>query len=125
MGSVAERGLTVILSSHLIADLEHRCDYLIVLSESRVQVLGSVDELVAAHKTLIGPRTEGGRSIQGVDGVVRESRTDRQTTMLVRTNGPIGDPAWTVHDVGLEELVLAYLADPDAGTLPGPREVAS
>jgi ABC-2 type transport system ATP-binding protein len=124
MGSVAERGLTVILSSHLIADLEHRCDYLIVLSDSRVQVLGSVDELLAAHKTLIGPRTQGA-SIDGVDSVVRASTTERQTTMLVRTNGPIGDPAWIVHDVGLEELVLAYLAEPTAGTLPGPREVAS
>jgi ABC-2 type transport system ATP-binding protein len=124
MGSVAERGLTVILSSHLIADLEHRCDYLIVLADSRVQVLGPVDELLSAHKTLIGPRAPGA-SIDGVDSVVRASTTERQATMLVRTNGPVADPAWTVHDVGLEELVLAYLAEPTAGTLPGPREVAS
>jgi len=86
--------------------------------------LGSVDELLAAHKTVIGPRTQGA-SIDGVDSVVRASTTERQTTMLVRTSGLIGDPAWTVHDVGLEELVLAYLAEPAAGTLPGPREVAS
>jgi len=124
MGSVAERELTVVLSSHLIADLEHRCDYLIVLSDSRVQVLGSVDELLAVHKTLTGPRTTGG-SIAGVGAVVRRSSTERQTTMLVRTTGAIVDPAWVVHDVGLEELVLAYLAEPGAGTLPGPREVAS
>ena len=50
MGSVAERGLTVILSSHLIADLEHRCDYLIVLSDSRVQVLGPVDDCSPATR---------------------------------------------------------------------------
>jgi ABC-2 type transport system ATP-binding protein len=124
MGSVAARGLTVILSSHLIADLEHRCDYLIVLSDSRVQVLGSVDELLRTHKTLIGPRSEGG-SVRGVDSVVRTSSTDRQTTMLVRTDGPIVDRAWAVHDVGLEELVLGYLAEPEAGTLPGPRGTAA
>ena len=120
MGSVAERGLTVILSSHLIADLEHRCDYLIVLSESRVQVLGEVDDLLSRHKVLVGPRTDD-EPVAGVDVVVQASHTDRQTTMLVRSDAPITDPSWTVHAVGLEELVLAYLAEPSAGMLPGPR----
>ena len=59
VASVAEDGLTVVLSSHLIADLERCCDYLIVLSESRVQVLGTVDDLLAEHTVLVGPRTEG------------------------------------------------------------------
>ena len=122
MGSVAEQGLTVILSSHLIADLEHRCDYLIVLSEARVQVLGRVEDLLARHRTVIGPRWEG-RSIDGADAIIRTSSTERQTNMLVRTNGPIEDPAWTVHEVGLEELVLAYLAEPSAGILPGPSGI--
>jgi len=120
MGSVAERGLTVILSSHLIADLEHRCDYLIVLSESRVQVLGQVDDLLARHRTLVGPRRDDQR-VAGVDVVVRSSHTDRQTTMLVRTDSGITDPSWTIHAVSLEELVLAYLAEPSAGMLPGPQ----
>ena len=122
MGSVAERGLTVILSSHLIADLEHRCDYLVVLADSRVQVLGRVDNLLARHRTLSGPRHDG-RAIAGVDAIVRASSTDRQSNLLVRTNGPISDPAWTVHEVGLEELVLAYLAEPSAGVLPGPAGI--
>jgi ABC-2 type transport system ATP-binding protein len=52
--------------------------------------------------------------------VVRSSHTERQATLLVRANGPISDPAWRVHQVSLEDLVLAYLADPSAGTLPGP-----
>ena len=120
MGSVAERGLTVILSSHLIADLEHRCDYLIVLSESRVQVLGEVDDLLSRHMILVGPRRDDER-VAGVDVVVRSSHTDRQTTMLVRSDSPVTDPSWTVHAVGLEELVLAYLAEPSAGMLSGPR----
>ena len=120
MGSVAERGLTVILSSHLIADLEHRCDYLIVLSESRVQALGQVDELLSRHWILVGPRRDDER-VAGVDVVVQVSHTDRQTTMLVRSDAAITDPSWTVHAVGLEELVLAYLAEPSVGMLPGPR----
>jgi ABC-2 type transport system ATP-binding protein len=119
MGSVADDGTTVLLSSHLLADLERACDYLILLQEARVQVLGAVDDLLSDHKVLIGPNRSGA-PIAGVAAVVRESSTDRQSTLLVRTDGPVLDPAWTVHDVTLEELVLAYLADASAGVLPGP-----
>lgn len=123
MGSVAEEGTAVLLSSHLLGDLERVCDYLIVLQAGQVQVLGAVDELVAAHKVLIGPHRPAG-DIPGVAAVIRESHTDRQSTLLVRTSGPVPDPSWKVHDVSLEDLVLAYLADASAGTLPGPAQIA-
>ncbi|MBM0225342.1 MULTISPECIES: ABC transporter ATP-binding protein [Micromonospora] len=110
MGSVAESETTVLLSSHLLADLERVCDYLIVLNAAQVQLAGAVDDLVASHRQLVGPRHDGG-PIGGVNGVVRASHTDRQSTLLVRTDGPVTDPAWTVRDVGLEDVVLAYLAD--------------
>lgn len=122
MGSVAEDGTTVLLSSHLVADLERVCDYLIVLNESRVQVLGGVDDLLAGHKVLIGPRRDTGK-IAGVASVIRQSHTDKQTTLLVRTDGPILDPAWTVHDLSLEDLVLAYLTEPSSAMLPGPVRI--
>jgi ABC-2 type transport system ATP-binding protein len=122
MGAVAEEGTTVLLSSHLLGDLERVCDYLIVLQAGQVQVLGVVDELLATHKVLIGPhRVASG--IPGVVSVVRESHTDKQSTLLVRTNGPIHDPAWKVHDVSLEDLVLTYLADASVGALPGPFHI--
>ena len=120
MGAVAEQGVTVVLSSHLLADLERVCDYLIVLSAGRVQVLGTVDELLDRHKLLIGPHRDPQPPIAGVVQVVRASHTDRQATLLARTDGPIHDPAWRAHEVTLEDVVLAYLADPSAGTLPGP-----
>jgi len=120
MGSVAEQGATVVLSSHLLADLERVCDYLIVLSHAQVQVLGVVDELLEQHRLLVGPYREQPFPIPGVAQVVRSSHTERQASLLVRTNGPINDPAWRVREVSLEDLVLAYLADPSAGTLPGP-----
>ena len=123
MGSVAEQGLTVLLSSHLLADLERVCDYLIVLQAARVQVLGPVDDLLDRHKLLVGPRRDPDR-IAGVAAVVRATHTGRQSTLLVRTDGPVRDPAMAVADVTLEDLVLAYLADPSAGTLPGPAAPA-
>jgi ABC-2 type transport system ATP-binding protein len=112
MGSVAEAGTTVLLSSHLLADLERVCDYLIVLNAARVRLVGGVDDLVAEHRRLIGPRHDGG-SIPGVAAVIRASHTDRQSTLLVRVDGPVGDPAWQEQEVSLEDLVLAYLADGD------------
>ncbi|KAA2264623.1 ABC transporter ATP-binding protein [Solihabitans fulvus] len=115
MGSVAEAGTTVLLSSHLLADLERVCDHVIVLSTARARLSGSVDEIVDGHRQLVGPR-HGGEPIRGVAEIVRASHTDRQSTLLVRTNGSINDPAWTVHEVTLEDLILAYLADGDTNT---------
>ncbi|HEY1827498.1 MAG TPA: ABC transporter ATP-binding protein [Acidimicrobiales bacterium] len=114
METVADQGVSVILSSHLVSDLERVCDYLIVLVASRVQVSGPVDDLLACHHRLIGaPRDPG--SLPANQQVIESSRTDRQSTLLVRTDGPILDPAWTVEDVGLEDLVLAYMGQAASG----------
>ena len=109
MESVAEQGLSVVLSSHLVGDLERTCDYLIVLAASRVMVAGPVDDLLAAHHLLTGPRRDPASLPAGVQ-VISASHTDRQTTLLVRTSGPVLDPAWTASEVGLEDLVLAYMS---------------
>ncbi|MET7748820.1 ABC transporter ATP-binding protein [Micromonospora sp. NPDC005367] len=109
MGSVTDSGTTVLLSSHLLADLERACDHLVVLHSSRVRLAGAVDDLVDAHRQLVGPRHVG-ESIAGVGTVVRARHTERQSTLLARVDGVV-DPEWTVHDVTLEDVILAYLAD--------------
>jgi ABC-2 type transport system ATP-binding protein len=108
METVAEQQVSVVLSSHLISDLERVCDYVIVLADSRVRVAGPVDELLAAHHLLSGPRRDPASLPDGVE-VISASHTDVQTTLLVRTRGPVLDPAWTVSEVSLEDLVLAYM----------------
>ena len=108
MEAVAEHGLSVVLSSHLVADLERVCDYLIVLVASRVRVAGEVSGLLASHHRLSGPRRDPGTLPAGQE-VIEESHTDKQSTLLVRTDGPVLDPAWTVKPVSLEELVIAYM----------------
>jgi ABC-2 type transport system ATP-binding protein len=107
--AVVDQGLSVVLSSHLVADLERACDYLIVLVGSQVQVAGEVEHLLATHRRLTGPRRDPGR-LPDDQHVISVSHTDRQTTLTVRTEGPIHDPAWTVSNVGLEDLVLAYMS---------------
>lgn len=114
MEVVAEHGVSVVLSSHLVSDLERACDHLIVLVAARPRVAGDIDDLLASHHRLTGPRRDTARLPAG-QHVISESHTDRQSTLIVRAEEPILDPAWTVSSVGMEDLVLAYLSqDEDA-----------
>jgi ABC-2 type transport system ATP-binding protein len=111
MEAVAEHELSVVLSSHLVSDVERTCDYVIVLVESRVQVAGDIDDLVACHHRLTGPRRDPDTLPAG-QHVITASHTDRQTTLLVRTDTAVHDPTWTVSPLGLEDIVLAYMTRP-------------
>jgi ABC-2 type transport system ATP-binding protein len=113
MGAVAEQELSVVLSSHLVSDVERSCDFLIVLVDSRVQLAGDIDELLAGHHRLTGPRRDPG-TLPGDQEVVTGSHTDRQSTYIVRTEAPILDPAWEVSRLTLEDLVIAYMSRPGA-----------
>jgi ABC-type multidrug transport system ATPase subunit len=109
MDATVESGLTVLLSSHIIGELERVCDYLIILSASHVQLVGDMQEIGRTHKRLIGPRQDV-EAIASVHTIIETSHTERQTTLLVRTNGPLFDPSWEVQEVSLEDIVLAYLS---------------
>jgi ABC-2 type transport system ATP-binding protein len=97
-----------VLSSHLVSDLERVCDYLIVLVGSRVRVAGEVDELLATHHRIIGPREDAAKLPAGVD-VIEASHTDRQSTLIARGAESFNSPALTVEQITLEDLVLAYM----------------
>jgi ABC-2 type transport system ATP-binding protein len=115
METVAEQQVSVVLSSHLISDIERVCDYLIVLSASRVRVAGETEELLATHHRLTGPRRDS-RSLPASWDVIEESHAGKQSALLVRTQDPILDPAWTVRPVSMEDLVLAYMSRPGDAT---------
>ena len=108
MEVVVEHGTSVILSSHLVADLERFCDYVVVLVDSRVQVAGDIDELLATHHRLSGPRRER-KTLPSDHQVIGESHTDKQSTLVVRTDSAILDPAWKLQSLDLEDLVLTYM----------------
>ena len=117
--AMADDGVSVVLSSHVLAELERVADYLILLSQGRVQVAGEVDDLLACHRVLTGPADEAGRYAEWP--VVHARRGEAQAHLLVRATGddPV-PPGWEAHPVGLEELALAYLREPGAAALPGP-----
>jgi len=111
MEIVAEHGTSVVLSSHLITDIERVCDYLIVLTAGRVRLAGETEELLATHHRLSGPRRDL-RTLPASWEVIEESHAGKQSTLLVRTDDPVLDPAWTVRPVSLEDMVLAYMSQP-------------
>ena len=106
--AVAVGDLTVVLSSHLVADMERVADHLILLAASRVQLCGDIDELLAEHQVLVGPR-KSTAAIEKTRTVVQAVRTPRQTSLLVRGSAAIVVAAWEAAEVGLEEMVLGYM----------------
>ena len=128
--AMAEDGVSILLSSHSLPELERVADYLVLLSRGEVQVAGEVEDLLSYHRLLTGPTTEADAYARRLD-VVLARRAEAQTRLLVRTSGtpePTA-PGWEAHSVSLEELVMAYLRAPGAAVLPVPfparQEVAS
>ncbi|MFH8416733.1 ABC transporter ATP-binding protein [Streptomyces collinus] len=112
MADAADRGTTVVMSSHVVAELEGSCDHLLLLGGGRVRLAGPLDDLLAAHTLVTG---RAGDSL-GPHTVVESRTTGRQLTALVRPTGPLGDGVRGEHPT-LEEVVLAHLRSPDAPPL--------
>lgn len=124
--TAVDEGVSVLLSSHVLAELERVADFLILLSRGRVQVAGEVDELLASHCVLSGPAAAADRYAERLM-VVHARRGGAQAHLLVRRNGDAvpPPPGWEAHPVGLEELALAYLREPGVAALPGPARLAT
>jgi len=117
--AMVDDGVSVLLSSHVLAELERVADYLILVSRGRVQVAGEVEDLLASHRVLTGPAAEVGTYAERP--VVHLRRAEAQAHLLVRAAaGDPVPPGWETHPVSLEELALAYLREPGAAALPGP-----
>lgn len=101
--------VTVLISSHLISDLERVCDHLVLLSASRVQLCDDIEAILAMHRLLVGPRRDPGL-LPADQEVVEVTQTPRQTTVMVRALETVLDPSWEVIEPTLEEIVLAYMA---------------
>ena len=114
-GQRAQLALTLGLAKR--PDLERVCDHLLVLVDSTVRVAGDLEDLLEGHHRLTGPRRDPA-TLPTDQHVVSESHTDRQTTLVVRSDGPILDPAWTVGRLGLEDIVLAHLSRPTVAARP-------
>jgi ABC-2 type transport system ATP-binding protein len=114
--------VTVLLSSHLVHDLERVCDHLILLTASRVRLCADIDDVLGVHRMLVGPR-RATAELDRMFTVVKVTQTERQSRVLARLDGPVPDPAWEVSDVGLEDIILAYMSE-DQALMAGPLSIA-
>jgi ABC-2 type transport system ATP-binding protein len=105
LAETVDAGMTVLLSSHVIADLDGVCDHLLLLANGRVHLSGDVDQLLAEHQLMIGSRDLAMPAYP----IVEARTTERQATLLARAKEPIRAEGWQLHDPTLEELTLAYL----------------
>ncbi len=110
MVAVADDGVTVVFSSHVIGELERVCDHLVVLNHGRIALSGDIETLLADHRLLVGPRTTG--NLDQMPSVIEATHADRHTTMLVRGSGATPAPGWQSHPISLEELAVSYLRLP-------------
>jgi ABC-2 type transport system ATP-binding protein len=109
METAVDHGLTVMLSSHLVGELERVCDYLILLKDATVQYAGDMDDFARTHRLLVGPRIEA-EELARMHHVIHATHTERQSSILISSNGHLHDSRWDVRTPGFEEIVLAYLA---------------
>ncbi|MGH7233977.1 MAG: ATP-binding cassette domain-containing protein [Candidatus Saccharimonadales bacterium] len=108
--AVADAGgeLTVVMSSHLLADLERVCDYIIILASGETQLCDDIEGTLKSHKLLIGVKKDNVESDKYT--VIHQTHTSRETTLLVRLKDTkFHDPHWHIRDVDIEEVVLAYM----------------
>ncbi|WP_411087513.1 ABC transporter ATP-binding protein [Streptomyces sp. 061-3] len=125
MAEAAEHATTIVMSSHILAELEGACDYLLLVDGGRVRLGGETEDVLAAHALLTGPVRD-----LAPHTVVESRTTGRRLTALVRREGPVDDSAWEIAEPSLEELLLAHLRSPEAPALLMPsaeagREVAA
>jgi ABC-2 type transport system ATP-binding protein len=106
MAQVADRGVTVLMSSHVLAEVQDVCDHVVVLAGGRVRLAAEIEPALDRHRIAIGAV----RHLDALGGhdVVELRRDGREFTALVSTTA---DGAGTVewHRPTLDEMVLGYL----------------
>jgi ABC-2 type transport system ATP-binding protein len=110
--AVAGGDLSVVLSSHLLHDLERVCDHVILLASAKTQLCEEIDDVLASHRMLVGPK----RPLAGLESsitVIKSTSTSNQLRLVVRVDGPVLDPSWEISELGLEDIILAYMGQDD------------
>lgn len=108
MEEVAVNNTTVVVSSHIVAELERFCDYLIVIRDGRLQLADHVDEVITTHHRLIGP-TNTADLVSSAVTVLARADSEKQTTLFARTPHNIDFPEWSAEPLTVEDVVMKYL----------------
>ncbi|MFJ3307543.1 ATP-binding cassette domain-containing protein [Streptomyces sp. NPDC086549] len=113
MAEAAERGMSIVLSSHVLPELEETCDWVLVLRDGSVELSEDAEALRGSHAVLTGPAGQAD-TLAGQHTVVQRRTAGRQLTALIRQHGPLrGD--WHVERPGLEDVLIGYLQAGEPG----------
>ena len=123
LAEVADTGITVVMSSHVIADIEDACDRLFLLAGGRLKLDGRIADVLAAHSLLTGPAGDDQHWPQA-DSMVEVRRAAKQVTMLIRDSGVRPPSGWAKNKPTLSELILAYLRAEDSSRADHPAQEA-
>jgi ABC-2 type transport system ATP-binding protein len=101
LADYAAAGRTVVLSSHLLAEVEHTCSHVVVMDKGKVVLIGAVEELTASDTvTLIGLSNLGDLPAAGETLQARGLRAEPEGKLL-RVTGELSRQAIVA------ELVIA------------------
>lgn len=114
MQQVAESGSSVLLSTHALGDVSAICDYVVILSHSRVVLSDDVEYILESHR-FISALHEGDLTPPPGATVIDEQRSARGSSLLVRVELPITDARWRVERPTLDDVVMAYLREGSPG----------
>jgi ABC-2 type transport system ATP-binding protein len=131
-------GRTVILSSHMLAEVEQTCSHVVVMNKGRRLAAGPVAEIIGDGAALIVGTPEASRAVSvlsGLDGI--ESARQHRDGVLVHPDGlPASDVVAALVGAGvpvervmpnrrLEDAFLALIAGPDGAGAEGNGEAAT
>lgn len=108
MTEVADTGMTVVVSSHILSEVRDSCDSLLLLQDGQITLQGGTDDLVRRHRLLNGP-SEDSLDWLPVGMRVEVRRTEHQVTVLICGEPPGLPPQWTSEPVELEDVVIARM----------------
>jgi ABC-2 type transport system ATP-binding protein len=110
MADAAERGTTVVISSHVLSELEPVCDHLIMIDAGRIRLAADTEELIGCHTVVTAVRGDGGEMPRELKlhSVIDARIGGRSITALIRPGALLPDD-WIAAVPTLEEVVLGYM----------------
>jgi len=108
MKEVADSGSSVILSTHSMGDVSSVCDYVVILSNSRVVLANDIEFVLESHRFLSSDRKLNMPLPNGAIAL-EDHHSAHETSVLARIELPLMDSTWHIESPTLDEIVMAYL----------------
>ena len=111
MRTLAESGMTVVLSSHILAEIQLICDSVTIISAGRRVAYGSVADVLARHASAgVKVRLEPGIDMRGAVELLRGKGAQVTVEHDCFTVGNAGNPAQITRILAEREIYVSELS---------------